>query len=266
MTWRRSYQRQTGYVPIVAPGPADGTKIGFGLLYLAENETYTGNTGEREVALVILSGTCAIAGEGFNFPAIGERQTVFAGKPYAVYLPRQTAYQVTAQAWAEIALCTAPATRPGEVKLVTPADVVYKQLGYAHWKREAHFIIDNRIKAENLFLGETILAPGQWAFPPHCHDVADLPDESFMEELYFFRTRPATGFGVQLIYTEDDSIDEAYMVKNDDTVIFPRGFHPAVASPGNAMYILWVMAGPRRLFLSRPDPRFRWMENCHMNQ
>ena len=80
-----------------------------------------------------------------------------------------------------------------------------------------------------------------------------------MEEVYFYRVRPSDGFGLQMVYTQDRSIDDSYIVRENDTVLIPKGYHPAAASPGNALYILWIMAvksgsffpGPRRDTLGR---------------
>jgi 5-deoxy-glucuronate isomerase len=262
MTLLRRYERQDGYVPIVDTEKKDMKKIGFGLLRLGENGSYHGHTGDRETGLVLLSGTCTVEGEGFCFAEIGERQSVFGGKPYAVYLPSGTAFEVKAKDWVEVAVCTAPSDAQVEATLIASDDVIHKSLGHSLWQRDAYFIVDARIAAKNLYIGETILAPGQWTFPPHCHDVDDPPNEVDMEEVYFFRTRPSDGFGVQMVYSDDRSLDESYIVRQDDTVIVPRGYHPAAASPGNALYILWVMAGEKRLFLSRPEPRYAWVTNC----
>lgn len=260
MSLLRHYDRQEGYVPVVE---GEMKRIGFGLLILGENGSYQGHTGDKEAGLIVLTGTCTIVieGENFCFAQIGERQSVFSGKPYAVYLPPHTSFEVQSKYWVEIAVCTAPSDVKTEPVLITPDDVIHKSLGHSVWERDAYFIIDDRIPAKNLYIGETILAPGRWAFPPHTHDTDDPPHEVDMEEVYFFRTRPSDGFGVQMVYSEDRSIDDSYIVRENDAVIIPRGYHPAAASPGNALYILWIMAGEKRLFLSRPEARYAWVVN-----
>ncbi|NLN18015.1 MAG: 5-deoxy-glucuronate isomerase [Firmicutes bacterium] len=259
MSLLRRYSCQEGYTPIVE---GEMERIGFGLLSLGEDGSYRGQTGDKEAALIVLTGTCTVEGEGFCFAQIGERLSVFAGKPYAVFLPADTAFEIRTTDWAEIAVCTSPSDVKTEPVLVRPDDVIHKKLGHAVWERDAYFIIDDRVPAKSLYIGETILAPGRWAFPPHTHDVDDPPYEVDMEEVYFYRVRPSDGFGLQMVYTQDRSIDDSYIVRENDTVLIPKGYHPAAASPGNALYILWIMAGEKRLFLSRPEERYAWTVNC----
>src|SRR4029079_3948438 len=57
-------------------------------------EKWQGNTSEYEYVHVILGGhghARSIAGDFMN---IGKRENVFAGKPYAVYLSRNTAFEI----------------------------------------------------------------------------------------------------------------------------------------------------------------------------
>lgn len=72
----------------------------------------------------------------------------------------------------------------------------------------------------------------------------------------------SSGFGVQLFYNDEKTIDNAYTVRNGDTVMFPEGYHPAGASPADSLYILWFLAGKKRYFLSRPDEQYKWVKNC----
>lgn len=80
-----------------------------------------------------------------------------------------------------------------------------------------------------------------------------------MEEIYHFRFDRPKGFGIQKIYTDDRAIDETITVRENDTVLIPRGYHPVVTAPGYSMYYLWIMAGKNRRFLSSVDPDHRWV-------
>jgi 5-deoxy-glucuronate isomerase len=66
------------------------------------------------------------------------------------------------------------------------------------------------------------------------------------------------GFAVQLVYTDDRSLDEAIQVRDGDTVLVPRGYHPVAAGPGYDLYYLNVMAGPVRKWVVTTDPNHRW--------
>jgi 5-deoxy-glucuronate isomerase len=51
------------------------------------------------------------------------------------------------------------------------------------------------------------------------------------------------------------------MMRNGDTVLIPNGYHPVAASPADSVYFLWMMAGEKRFFISRPDDNYSWVNN-----
>jgi 5-deoxy-glucuronate isomerase len=255
----KKYKQGYGRQNVVSFGEGGLKKSVFDLLKLEAGKSYTGNTDNFESVFVILSGTCNISGDGFKFENIGNRKDVFSGKPTAVYLPYQTGYEVRAITGVEIAVCSAESTLKLSLVLIRPEDVKEVELGIMNWHRKAYLIIDQGVDSQNLFLGETHLPPGKWAFPPHRHDKDNLPEEADMEEIYHFRINPPSGFGIQLSYTDDRSRDDAHLIRNGDTVILPDGYHPACASPADSLYILWFMAGDKRMFLSRPDDDYKWV-------
>ena len=86
--------------------------------------------------------------------------------------------------------------------------------------------------------------PGQWSsYPSHKHDRDDPPEEVNMEEVYHFKVNPPQGFGIQVMYNDDFSLNESYIVRNGDTIAIEQGYHPVAAAPGYQIYYLWVMAG-----------------------
>lgn len=259
MELRKRYTSDTGRQEIVALGEGGLKKSAFALLKLSAGETYAGDTASFESAFVILSGTCDIIGDEFLYPNIGVRKDVFAGRPATIYLPIYTTYEFVAVTDVEIAICSAEADIKYSPVLIAPEKVKEIELGGSNWKRKAHFIIDQDVAAQHLFLGETILPPGKWAFPPHRHDMDDLPYEVDMEEIYHFRIQPQAGFGIQLCYTDDRQRDDAYLLRNGDTVLIPDGYHPVASSPVDSLYMLWFMAGDKRMFLSRPEEQYRWV-------
>jgi 5-deoxy-glucuronate isomerase len=161
---------------------------------------------------------------------------------------------------AKIAIVMSPVEVDTESKLVRPEDVKTMILGKPTWKRDTHFIIDDRCPSKFLCIGEAFVHPGNWAgFPPHKHDVDDMPDEAVLEEFYYYLFQPEKGFGLQRVYTDDRSIDEAYVVEQDDMVAFPRGYHPVVNAPGYQCYFLWAMAGEHKGFFRKSDPDHAWL-------
>lgn len=235
--------------------------VGFSLLRLADGERYEGNTRGEEIALVLLSGKAQISAGGQDLGVLGGRANVFAGSAHAVYVPCRTAYTVVGEGDVEIGICQAPSSRPGRVQVVTPDQVVAVQRGKDLFQRRVEDIIAENVDADRLVVGETYSAPGNWSsYPPHKHDEENPPVESNMQEIYLFKINPQQGFGVQMIYTSDGSIDVAYRVQDGDVTLLPRGYHPVAAAPGYGVYYLWVICGTHRNMRPNDDPAHAWVK------
>lgn len=261
MSLIKKYKNETGYQSVVDRGE-QGLKIAvFDLLKLKKDDRYTGHTGDSESVFVILYGNCNFRGAGFKYDKIGIRKDVFSGKPTSVYLPHGYEYKIEANSDLEIAVCSATSYLNSEPVLIRPENVVEKELGVSNWKRKAYFIIGDHFNTELLYVGETFLRPGKWAFPPHRHDFSNWPQEVDMDEIYHFRIKSSQGFAIQVSYTDSLNRDEAYLVRDGDTTLIPNGYHPVCASPADSVYFLWFMAGKERYFLSRLDPNYAWIRN-----
>ena len=70
--------------------------IGFDLIRLEPGENAVYESGEYEIGLVILQGTCSVKVDDVTFDKLGSRRSVFDGKPTTVYVPRDSKYEVTA--------------------------------------------------------------------------------------------------------------------------------------------------------------------------
>lgn len=73
------------------------------------------------------------------------------------------------------------------------------------------------------------------------------------------RLNPASGFGIQRVYTDDGQLDETMAVSDGDVVCVPRGHHPCGAPYGFEMYYLNVMAGPKRKWRFVAAPEVEWI-------
>jgi len=114
-------------------------------------------------------------------------------------------------------------------------------------------------EAESLLVCEVLTPAGHWSsYPPHKHDRDAPPSETFLEETYYHRIAPAQGFGLQRVYTDDRSLDEALAFGDRDCVLVPRGYHTVSAPPRYELYYLNVMAGPTRLWAVANDPDHEW--------
>ena len=80
-----------------------------------------------------------------------------------------------------------------------------------------------------------------------------------LEEVYYYRVHPASGFAVQVRYDTDTGQEDLRMVRDGDAAAITSGFHPLVAAPGHGLYYLWVLAGEQRAMRVYVDPRYRWV-------
>ena len=107
---------------------------------------------------------------------------------------------------------------------------------------------------------EVITPNGNWSsYPPHKHDLDNLPEESFLEETYYHRINPPQGFAFQRVYTDDGSLDETMTVHNHGVVMVPQGYHPVGAPHGYDLYYLNVMAGPKRIWKFHNATEHEWI-------
>jgi 5-deoxy-glucuronate isomerase len=249
----------------VTPQSAGWTYVGFAAHRLARGATLAFDTAGRETCIVVLSGVVSVTTDGARgqqaWREIGERLSVFEDRsPYAVYVPGGQAVSISAHADAEVALCTAPATGSLPARLIEPAMMQRSQRGSGSNTRYVCDILPHTQAADHLLVVEVRTPAGHSSsYPPHKHDVDNLPIESFLEETYYHRINPAQGFAFQRVYTDDRSIDQSMAVENHDVVMVPRGYHPVVMPHGYDGYYLNVMAGPTREWYFKNDPAHAWM-------
>jgi len=257
----RHYANTGVFTRIAGIGDGGLKLTSFGIITLKPGETFSAAPDTCETALIVLGGICDVRGDGFAFANVGGREDVFSGKPHTVYIPCGTAYTVTGVTDVELAWTTAPADLKTPAYVIAPEQVKDVHIGKDNYQRDAFLMLTDAFPSQHLFIGEAYVPSGNHAsYPPHRHDVDNLPVEVDMEEVYFFRFAPRQGYGIQKIYTDDHAIDVTCTVKHNDTTLIPRGYHPVINAPGYTMYYLWIMAGPNhRKFLSVPDPDHKWI-------
>jgi len=240
----------------VSPRSAGWKYVGFEVLALERGDVVERTTQDREVCMVVLSGTADIDA----WRDVCSRASVFDGPPDAAYLPPGRRLLIAGKSErCEVALCWAPAKKGAEAALIRAADIKPFQRGAGGTARTIHNILMEDRSAESLLVTEVLTPAGNWSsYPPHKHDTDDPPRETYLEETYYHRLKRPEGFAVQLVYTDDRSLDEAIQVRDGDVVLVPRGYHPVAAWPGYDLYYLNVMAGPIRRWLVTTDPDHRW--------
>ena len=249
-----------GAIHRITPQSAGWTYVGFDLHRLGDGARLARETGEREVCLVLVSGKARVSAGSQSFGVIGERDDPFAGKPWSLYVPARSQWQVLAEGPCELAVCSAPARGGKPARLIPPDEVGEETRGKGTNTRHVRNILpDSSPHAESLLVVEVITPGGNWSsYPPHKHDVNDPPRETLLEETYYHRLARGAGFALQRVYTDDLSLNETMAVGDRDVVLVPRGYHPVGAPHGFDLYYLNVMAGPVRewRFTMAPDHAF----------
>jgi 5-deoxy-glucuronate isomerase len=251
-----------GLVHDITPESAGWGHVGFALHRLRPGETVEGVDEGREAILVLVEGRARIAAGGIDFGLRGGRLNVFErSPPHAVYAPPGARWSATAQTDLTLAVCTAPADPGRPPAVIAPDGVFPVERGRGTNLRFIHPIaMEERDVAESLLVTEVFTPGGHWSsYPPHRHDEDDFPRMTYLEETYYHRLAPATGFGLQRVFTEDGSLDETMAVADHDVVLVPRGHHPCAAPHGVEMYYLNVMAGPLRKWRFQTHPDYEWL-------
>lgn len=230
-------------------------------LTLAAGQRLSLGSIHEETALILVRGYVRLEGGTLGIGTLGPRRSFVDERAHAVYVVPGDTIEVEGLEQSELMIATAHVTPAADLvsRWIRPADQSPKQVGSHNWSRQVTAIIDGDFPARVLVLGETVNAPGNWSSsPPHKHD-GEHDGESRLEESYYYRLDPPQGFGVQMIYTSDRSIDAAVTVRDGDIVVIPRGFHPVAAGPGYHLYYLWVLAGEERNLNWYEDPDHNWI-------
>jgi 5-deoxy-glucuronate isomerase len=259
----KQYAPKDGYTPLVKPGKDGIDLIEFGILRVPAGGRYRSASDGQEVCIVLLAGLANVTVGEAQFSSIGSRATVFAGRATTLHIPPGLKFKVEAVGALEAAIAKAPSDLAGESGLIGPEKVKVNTRGKDTFERQVHDIIDFNFPSKNLLVGETFNQPGKWSsYPPHKHERMAPPDETRMEEVYFFKLNPSQGFGFQRVYSPDQKFDQAYVIRDNSLTKLPFGYHPTAAAPGYSLYYLWVLAGVPRNYTLYDDPDHKWVKDA----
>jgi 5-deoxy-glucuronate isomerase len=222
-------------------------------------------SGGHEVAIVILGGTCTVRSDKGEWAQIGGRVDVWSGMPTALYLPRNTTFEVMAcSPELELAHCWVPTERDTLAQLVRPEDSRLEIRGGHNATRQINDIIPPGFGSHRIVACEVYTPGGNWSsYPPHKHDThLESEDgtvmEADLEEFYFYKVRGKGGYAIQRVYTDDRSLDATAIAENDDIVLVPEGYHPVSAAYGYDCYYLNFLAGSAQTLAATDDPAHAW--------
>jgi 5-deoxy-glucuronate isomerase len=246
---------------------------GLRVLELAPGGSATFDTGEDELLVLPLAGSCAVECDGQRFTLAG-RVDVFSGVTDFAYAPREATVRVSSEHGGRFALPAARARRRLPARYGPADGVPVEMRGAGSCSRQVNnFCTPDVFEADQLIACEVLTPGGNWSsYPPHKHDEA-RPGESELEEIYYFEVAPGpqgAGLGYQRVYgTPERPIDVLAEVRSGDVVLIPHGWHgPSMAAPGYDLYYLNVMAGPgqERAWLICDDPAHGWVRSTWADQ
>ena len=224
----------------VTPQSAGWQYLSFAVQTLETNGVYAGDSGGLELAIVPLSGAGVIKVGGQTFSL--SRASVWLELPQVLYLPPHTAFTITAVSSFEFSVGGAPAEGRYPVRLLEPSEMRSELRGGANATRQVNHILGAELPAERLLLYEVYTPSGNWSgWPPHRHD-GEL-GSLYIEETYFYKIHPNTGWAVHRNYSSQHGLDELLLARDGDLILAPHGYHPVSAPPGSNVYYLNYMAG-----------------------
>jgi 5-deoxy-glucuronate isomerase len=252
----------------VTPKSAGWEHLNFSAVKLEKGTTWHFDSHDNEMALVILGGTAKVETKDHNWESVGSRNNVFNGMPTTLYVSRNNGVNIKALSEKfefGIGWCKAFSDHP--TKLIEPEDVKIEIRGGGNATRQINQMIMPGFNCDRLVVVEVYTPSGNWSsYPPHKHDVRKMDQngnllEADLEEIYFYKIDRPEGYAYQRIYTDDRRIDELVLVKDNELVLSPEGYHPVVAAHGFNVYYLNMLAGSDQSLASSDDPEFAWIKN-----
>ena len=232
----RNTAARKGRSQSVTPATTAARHLHYGRIILDRTDHLSFDTGERETGLVCLKGRATVKTGGASYSLV----------PFdALYVPRDAAIEIASgEAGVDLAELSAAVTVRHPVQFIAFADVqkdagLHFQAGADASRRELNILIGKNVQAGRIMAGVTFSAPGNWtSWPPHEH-------AAMLEEAYLYVDMPEPAFGIQLVYTDARTPELAVVVRENDCVLMPEGYHPNVAAPGGPINFLWMMAAHR---------------------
>ncbi|MBO3079937.1 5-deoxy-glucuronate isomerase [Mammaliicoccus sciuri] len=244
------------------PEDIDLAYIGFKVLDIKSQGTYTESTDDFELCIVALTGNIDVSDGENSYEDLGTRESVFEKIPTdSIYISKNHEVTIKANKDSRVVLCYSPADEERATQLIPASENSVEDRGKYSNKRHVHNILpDTHTASEKLLVVEVYTDQGNWSsYPPHKHDVDNLPNESLLEETYYHEMNPSKGFVFQRVFTDDLSIDETMTVENSDVVVVPKGYHPVAVPDGYDGYYLNVMAGPKKVWKFYNQPDHEWI-------
>lgn len=272
---------------VVDPSSAGWRYLRFQTAELAAGESISFGTSAHEACVVVIGGGGVVV-RPFDVEPIEliGRESPFDALPWAAYMPfgadgsagrsaRSSVEGRPARAGGRvrIAIAEAPRARAAGVavasRAIRPDDIAVEIRGAGRSTRQINHIVAPGFPADRLLLVEVLTPAGNWSsWPPHKHDVDDVPNEAVLEEVYHYGFRRPEAWAIQRLYRPPGSPlgvarDGLWTVRDGDVVVVTDGYHPFVSTDADDAYYLNALAGDRRTMACSFDPaldqvRERW--------
>jgi 5-deoxy-glucuronate isomerase len=248
---------------VITPESAGWGFSGLRVLELAAGERRWLESGENELIVLPLSGSCDVEVDREGY-ALAGRRGVFDAVTDFLYVPRDARVEIASASGGRFALPSARAQRRLPLRYVAAADVPVELRGAGQASRQVNnFCAPEALEADRLIAVEVLTPAGNWSsYPPHKHDEDKPGEETVLEEIYYYEVARG-GFGYQRVYGSGPGreIDVCAEIRSGDAVVMPHGYHgPSMAAPGYDLYYLNVMAGPgERAWRFTDDPEHAWI-------
>lgn len=240
--------------------------LNFEARLMKKDEKWSGHTGNNELGIVLLGGNYRVKTDLGSWKTINGRSDVFSGIAHTLYLPRNTAYELTAESevldlgygW-----CETDQDHPARFK--TPDEAAIEIRGGDNATRQINSLIQPGFDCHRLVSVEVYTPSGNWSsFPAHKHDTRKVDEdghvtEACLQETYFYKIDKPQGFAIQQVYNDDRSLDEIAVAKHNDVVMVPAGYHPVAAGHGYNVYYLNFLAGSDQSLANTDDPEHKWI-------
>lgn len=263
---RSTNDDRPGVFAKVAAEQAGWDYLNMVALRLEKGKTFGITIADYEYVAVVLTGQCNIKTGKGNFENLGYRKDVFGGLPYALYMPRQTEFEIEALTdTLEIVSCWSPTDKDYPLKLITPQDIKIEIAGGGNASYQVNRIVPPGFGAHRLMVQEVYTPSGNWSeYPPYKHDTHRTTPkgellEAYLEKICFYRHNRPGGYAYQRVYTDDGSISALMMPQENDVVIVPKGYHPLVSAHGYSTYCLQITAGSAHAQATADDPLDAWI-------
>ena len=250
------------YVTSIAPEAAGWTYCGVRVAELPPGGRIELDTGPDEVIVLPLNGGAEVECDGQRFSLAG-RPDVFSGVTDFAYLPRDARAVLSSAGGGRFLLPSTRADRRLTARYGPAEGVSVELRGAGVASRQVNnFCTPATFEADRMIAVEVLTPGGNWSsYPPHKHDE-EGPDESALEEVYYFEVAHG-GPGYQRVYGSGPGreIDVCAEVSTGDVVLVPYGYHgPSMAAPGYDLYYMNVMGGPgQRVWKFCDDPAHTWI-------